>query len=67
MRELMDERIRQFTITSQLVDPGCKLAEQQCREVWETLDKYARDPNSPGLNREPLSGPAAADSSSYAG
>jgi Txe/YoeB family toxin of Txe-Axe toxin-antitoxin module len=54
----MEERIRQFVITSQFIRSVCKLAQQECRKVWETLDKFARDPTSPGLNREPLSGAA---------
>lgn len=55
----MDGRIRQFIITSQFIRSVCKLAQQQCRKVWETLDKFARDPTNPGLNREQLSGAAA--------
>jgi len=57
-RARMDERIRQFVITSHFVHSVCKLTQQQCRKVWEILDKLARDPNRSGLNREALSGSA---------
>lgn len=55
----MADRIRQFTLTAQFVRAVCKLGEQQRRRVWETLDKFARDPGSPGLNPESLRGTAA--------
>jgi len=55
----MAERIRRFVVTPQSVHAVCQLGQQQCRRVWETLDKFARDPDSRGLNREALKGSAA--------
>ncbi len=54
----MDERIREFVVTFEFIRSVCKLAQEQCRKVWKTLEKFARDPTNPGLNREALSGGA---------